>query len=317
MNVESLNQFATLIFCNSEECFLAKQRLLQRLSEMKTINGSFMSMSEWEKELTDLLMNNADDYVIYAFIRNIILGKNLENDILEINEKIPVITREQINRAEFMSKKLLSCIPPYIKKKATNFLDYGCAEGAITGTLRKQLGFSKELCYGADIRTFYGENDFTFIQLTDEGDLIPNIRDKSIDIIFVSMVLHHIENIPQTLIEFKRILKKNGIIIIREHHCENIYEAVFLDIVHGLYSLSLSDPIEDKNFIKNYKAWYKTREEWNDIMSIYGFGININATNKSFSLYSDAIGSIYNENKNKFNRNLVKAYYAVYTLKKN
>ena len=51
----------------------------------------------------------------------------------------------------------------------------------------------------------------------------------------------------------------------------NIDEAVFLDITHGLYSLALSDPIEWPAFINEYNAWYRSREQWNQIMTDCGF----------------------------------------------
>jgi len=105
------------------------------------------------------------------------------------------------------------------------------------------------------------------------------------------MVLHHVENIDQTLKEFKRIISDNGIIVIREHDCPDKYFANFLDILHGLYSLVWSEPMEDPNFVKNYKAYYKKEDEWNKLFKYYGFQ----------RIYFD------------YKKSTINAYYAVYT----
>ena len=52
----------------------------------------------------------------------------------------------------------------------------------------------------------------------------------------------------------------------REHHCTSPEMAAFLDIVHGLYGLAWKDPVEDPRFLDEYQAYYRSREDWNQVM---------------------------------------------------
>ena len=42
--------------------------------------------------------------------------------------------------------------------------------------------------------------------------------------------------------------------------------AAFLDIVHGLYGLAWKDPVEDPRFLDEYQAYYRSREDWNQVI---------------------------------------------------
>jgi hypothetical protein len=46
----------------------------------------------------------------------------------------------------------------------------------------------------------------------------------------------------------------SGALIVREHDCVNASTAAFLDITHGLYSLSWSSPVEWPDFLTEYKV---------------------------------------------------------------
>ena len=45
----------------------------------------------------------------------------------------------------------------------------------------------------------------------------------------------------------------------REHDCVDASTAAFLDITHGLYSLSWSSPVEWPDFLTEYKVWNDDR----------------------------------------------------------
>ena len=69
-------------------------------------------------------------------------------------------------------------------------LDYGCAEGAITAALGKQLGLSPAHILGADVRSIPSLG-FTFLPLAAEEDatppglrtILPTLKDGSIDLV--------------------------------------------------------------------------------------------------------------------------------------
>jgi hypothetical protein len=52
----------------------------------------------------------------------------------------------------------------------------------------------------------------------------------------------------------RRIISKDGVFIMREHHCKSPDMGAFLDIIHGLYSLAWKDPVEDPRFLQDYKV---------------------------------------------------------------
>jgi len=171
--------------------------------------------------------------------------------------------------------------------KINSLLDYGCANGTITKELARQLNINN--IYGADIKDSINPN-FNFI-LLQNNNLMPTIKNNSIDFINASMVLHHVKDIDQTLNEFKRIISSKGIIVVREHDCRNESFSTFLDILHGLYSLVWSEPMEDPDFVKTYEAYYKSYDEWDKLFRSYGFQ------------------KIYFDNK----KSVINAFYSVYT----
>lgn len=124
------------------------------------------------------------------------------------------------------------------------------------------------------------------------------------------MVFHHVRHVEAALRELRRVISRQGLLVIREHDCRSAAEAVFLDITHGLYSLALSDPIEWPAFIDEYNAWYRSRDQWNELMSVCGFTrLDRPATEKH---YNASLQNLTNMPPLKNIPNVIKAYYAVY-----
>lgn len=190
------------------------------------------------------------------------------------------------SRGIVMASKIINIVKP-LNIKINSLLDYGCANGTITRELAKQLNGNN--IYGADIKDLVNP-DFNFILLKD-NNLMPTIKSRSIDFINASMVLHHVKNINETLKEFRRIISDKGIIVVREHDSRNKSFATFLDILHGLYSVVWSEPMEDPDFVTTYEAYYKSIEEWDKLFRSFGFQ----------KIYFD------------YKKSVINAYYAVYT----
>jgi ubiquinone/menaquinone biosynthesis C-methylase UbiE len=118
--------------------------------------------------------------------------------------------------------------------------------------------------------------------------------DNFFDAISLKMVIHHIKNIDFTLNEIKRILKKNGLLIMIEHDGFTPIDYMLFDIEHGLYinvynddslteefsKLSKDTKKPDLGFIK-YRDWV----EYDNLFNKYGFEY------KSASLFSEHIYS--------------------------
>ena len=70
------------------------------------------------------------------------------------------------------------------------------------------------------------------------------------------------------MIELIRILKKNGMFIIREHDCNEKYLDKLIDIEHGLYAVTVHN---DQTFYKEYYGKYRDWIDWNIILTRSGF----------------------------------------------
>jgi ubiquinone/menaquinone biosynthesis C-methylase UbiE len=217
--------------------------LLSKLAEHKLKNNIIIDKYKWKKILLKIL--EFDDSKIYKILRKMFIQDETFSE----------------ERAKHLAFKIVNIIKPFNYTLKT-LLDYGCANGTITKELAKQLNINTY--FGADIIDIPNPN-FNFFLLKD-NNLMPKIKDNTIDLINVSMVLHHVKNIHETLAEFKRIISDYGIIIIREHDCKDKSFATFLDILHGLYSLVWSDPIEDPTFVETYQAYYKKYESNNCVL---------------------------------------------------
>jgi len=224
--------------------------LIIKLLEHPLKNNNKISRNEWKIYLIKLLKYN--DSKIYKILRNLFIQ----------------VDSFSIERAQYLAQKIINIFNNGVQNyKINSLLDYGCGNGTITHELGKQLNCKN--IYGADVKDIVAK-DFKFI-LLEKNNLMPIINNHSIDLINASMVLHHVKNINETLSEFRRIISNNGYLIIREHDCKTKSFKYFLDILHGLYSLVWSDPIEDPNFIEEYRSYYHTLIEWDKIIESYGF----------------------------------------------
>lgn len=138
-------------------------------------------------------------------------------------------------RAGFMVKMIHSCVPEKVKSRIGSVLDYGCAEGAITAALGKAFDLPSTRVYGADVRAIPAEG-FTFLHLPAEvpgsppaaETLLSGIKSSSIHLITCSMVLHHVMHPLAALQELRRVMRPNGCLVLREHHCDSADMGAFL-----------------------------------------------------------------------------------------
>ena len=221
-----------------------------------------------KKEIISLLKNSANDYIIYNHIHEFL------NIQLYPIDKYP--NNENDDRADSRVDdigKLVSSLSNSIP--IHNFLDIGCSEGGITAKLGEYFGLINTNIMGIDIRKPKSTDGFTFIQTQSDNQQIP-MDDNSVCFITALMVLHHTHN-PENLVnEIYRVLKPGGIFLIREHDIDgkiDIDGKTFLDILHGLYSVSWAKEgyQENPDFCDNYYAVYRSRDIWTNIIEKYNF----------------------------------------------
>jgi len=192
--------------------------------------------------------------------------KNIKNEDLSYSNKVswkyPI---------KFLTNNYIHNIDKNIKK--IKYLDIGCGNG------NKTLLFAKYLeeykinvdINGTDIKSWgpYHQNrklNFNFKYI--DNNKLP-YKNEEFDFITIILALHHIEKLDVFLLEVKRIIKKNGILLIVEHDSYTDKEKIILSIQHKIYS-----GLSDRNYeqIKNplYIETYN-RYEWNYILSKYDF----------------------------------------------
>ena len=158
-----------------------------------------------------------------------------------------------------------------------SILDIGCDHGDITGEIGKKLELQRESVHGCDIINMDKQicENFTYHEIKESDKAELPFSNDSQDIVYAFMSLHHIKNIHDTLKEIYRVLKPQGLFIIREHDSTNRLEGYkdVLDIIHGFYSMVWSNPNEKECFSKEHWAHYFTSPEL--IMLIRSFGFHI------------------------------------------
>lgn len=314
-----------------------KERVLQRLAERDVAGGGKLSTTDWDSLVRGCLERGLDDWGIYDAVRVRTLGSSLEQDLAvridscssspssaalaPAKEKEAAPGEEGDGRAGFMVKMTLQCVPEGVRRniaagQGAALLDYGCAEGAITAELGRQLGLSAGQVFGADVRAIPSDG-FTFVPLAAEtdavpapGHILPSFPAGRFSLITTAMVFHHVQHAHAALLELRRVIAPSGALVLREHHCASAEMAAFLDIMHGLYSLAWSRPVEWPQFVAEYKAWYRPQEAWDALCLEAGFMRLPNAPHAITSAYEQ--GQRSKKNAEGRYGNLTRAYYAVY-----
>jgi SAM-dependent methyltransferase len=199
----------------------------------------------------------ADDRAAYAALRELFAKDN---------------PMESSDRADVLADNIVHAIPARFRAPRA-YLDYGCANGTITRRVAATLRVSPAHVFGADVVDVGDHRGYSFILLDpDAPPSLAAIPDGSIDLITVSMVLHHVRDVDAVLREFARILSPTGCIVIREHDCTTAEFGEFLDVLHGMYSLVWTEPMEDPAFVDTYRAYYRSEREWTALFARHGFG---------------------------------------------
>lgn len=212
-----------------------------------------------------------------------------------LSDRSGTFSREiQDSRATNRANLLIRMLPQGFIPET--MLDIGVGDGSITSAIQRHYNLPKDKVFGTDIVTPREEPSFTF-NLVDGSDLPFN--DNSFDLITANMVLHHVDDLDGLLQEIRRVLRPNGYLVISEHdilsnmNSEDIsgltseewreYVSSFLDIVHLLYEVILSDPqeTEPQEFEESFRRNYLSSEEWKNLLESAGFSLNQEFINRN------------------------------------
>lgn len=257
------------------------------------VNPEELSKKAIEK-LEEMISQGASDRKIYTELRKIYIGNGFENVKLRSKTANEFIDDKQLLiRAAIRVKEISNILPKNAKIKSA--IDFGCGDGGLISAIAEKYKIPKEKAFGLDITKLKPQKTFTF-KLLDSNNYKLDFEDKSIDLITVLMVLHHVRDPPGSIeegkllksyiSEFKRILSPNGHLIIREHDFNQEGLDILLDIIHGMYSLVLAEVPENIEFPKGFYALYREKGEWKNMIESLGFkSINSTEPEKSQKMY--------------------------------
>jgi len=220
-----------------------------------------------KNEINSIINNNIYDHQIY-FKFNLLI-KNKDQQIYDRSLSRIKDLNEFFNSKYIKNKE--------IKSTEYRYLDFGGGDGQLCSSISKLLNLKKENSICMDIASWYGhERDNTYDNIRFEfinSNLINGIKNGELNLITCFMVLHHIKHYDSILDEFFRILKKDGILIIREHDCEDYLDNMLIDVEHSLFETTIErkTDIENLKFLNSYEANYFTKKELNEIIIKKGF----------------------------------------------
>ena len=139
---------------------------------------------------------------------------------------------------------------------STKLLDVGVGNGVKTIQMKELL---KCNVYGADLASWgpYGKNrnmKFPYKQIQLNPYRIP-YEDGMFDCITLILALHHATDILAVINESKRLLKRNGIIVIVEHDVWSDEMNMIIDLQHRIYATIFDE-------VGSYYATYYNCFEW-------------------------------------------------------
>lgn len=135
-----------------------------------------------------------------------------------------------------------------------NIVDFGGGDGIILDSLGKIYNLGVENLVLIDPKSIFS-NKHTIVSSLDD------IEDSCVDVILILNVLHHVRDIDEVLKEVRRVLRDDGIIIIKEHDyiVGDKLLKTFIDLVHQFWYIvnnENSDPLH-----------LMSRQQLTDIMS--------------------------------------------------
>jgi ubiquinone/menaquinone biosynthesis C-methylase UbiE len=154
------------------------------------------------------------------------------------------------------------------------YLDIGCLDGNITASMADLFELTKKQTHCVDIINYKKSEDVAskITYITYDGINIP-YPDNSFDLVTCFMLFHHIDpsNIRKLMSEIKRVMKKGGVLIVREHDAENsqLFRDL-LDLLHEYYDYVINTDNSWESLVKN-NNFYESRERWEDLLLEFGF----------------------------------------------
>ncbi|MFD1156978.1 class I SAM-dependent methyltransferase [Roseovarius aestuarii] len=137
-----------------------------------------------------------------------------------------------------------------------SIVDLGCGTGRYTSVLAEAFEAtvvgvdpSKKMLHQARSKSTSGKTSFEHAS----GEAIP-LDDGSTDLVYLSMVLHHLTSLRGTAIECARILRDNGRVCIRNTVADEVSSYPYLDIFPSIGSIIQEQLYSRLELINEFKT---------------------------------------------------------------
>eukprot|EP01125_Pyxidicula_operculata_P008500 TRINITY_DN284_c0_g1_i21.p1 TRINITY_DN284_c0_g1~~TRINITY_DN284_c0_g1_i21.p1 ORF type:complete len:368 (-),score=65.43 TRINITY_DN284_c0_g1_i21:19-1122(-) len=278
----------------SRELELLFERSLKSSDSRYRVSDLFRKIKRWIED------GKRDHYIfeeLYQILQNPSKSKESKDDNGVYNTNV-MSESDIIIRSQFRANEIYNIIDAHLteeeKKSLDSYVDIGSAEGSITAGLGSKLNIEPLNIHACDVTQLsFTPTKFQFHKITPLHSL--PFANNSISIATAIMSLHHICDASLLIVNnIFNILKPGGFFVIREHDSSPRGYDVLLDVMHGLYSLSLSHPKEDPEWIKNFRSKYFSREAWRKVVEYVGFRVITlddfsRVTKKGFNRYTEVL----------------------------
>ncbi len=268
------------------------QQIMYTLFEQSYLQKIFKYPQTWSlSQIKSIEDKNVLEYVVGKFLfgkyRNTVENKILkslikdfsnEDDLTFYNECRRYYKQSEFDRSVGRIKEMDKLnIWSYIEKQNKEdikYLDFGGGDGQNAFAIANKLKCKKGDVFVSDIQSWFGnENVQKYKDLLTYRYLktfyLP-FEDNTFDFISMFQVLHHIRKYELTVKELYRILKPNGILLIREHDCIDNTVATLIDIEHSLFEISGKVDV-DYSYLQHYYAHYFSKIELVELLKSAGF----------------------------------------------
>lgn len=257
-------------------------------SEFKTV----FSNPKWSKEFhrfLEVIFHLYPEDKFHQLIETTSKEKNTDEEIYktiqqnlpkikpflsELTYALPALKKQK----KEMSKQVLQLLGS--KTQINGYLEIG-STGRYISDLRKHISLSGPVYITNDIAPNNSIADiFERGQITKLGKFIPLnnyqplseevIPDETLDLVTCHIGLHHcpIELLDAYIRSIRRVLRKGGLFIIRDHDVKTAEMATFVSVVHTVFNLGLNISWEtDQSEFKAFKSF----EEWSKVITSYDF----------------------------------------------
>ena len=252
-----------------------KEDLLKVIIKTIWHNNKYMA-TKLEKDLKSLINNQTiNDLQFY----------NTINQMYKNNK--PKETGFDRGQFRFDEINKLGLFNDLVINDYTRYLDFGGGIGDVSSSIAKNLKLKKENSFVTDIQNWLGKEHtdeyvkhITYRYL--KTNLLP-FEKETFDLITCLQVLHHIPDKKYTISQLRKVIKNNGILIVREHDCRDSQDRTMIDIEHSLHAYAVDE--QGIDYFQNYHDNYMSKSELSTLMTEGGFELVSTFPEKGITRY--------------------------------